>query len=164
MEKALADMERQSIPVSSSSAIGSAYTRQWPGPAAMTSEELAKKTGTPRALCREWLSARRPGLRHFDAESGKFTLPDEQALALRWRPVPHYSGLTRSCLDGADEPESSRGIQNRRRSGRHEHNCKFVRGHRALFSPKLFRAPGERVDSRARCVEAKNSRRDANSG
>src|SRR5437879_13819563 len=52
------------------------------GSGAMTSGELAKKTGTAERYVREWLSAQAAGgYVTFHPESVKFTLPGEQALA-----------------------------------------------------------------------------------
>src|SRR6202043_3555277 len=53
------------------------------GAGPMTSAELAKKSGTTERYVREWLAAQAAGgFVTYDAASGKYTLPPEQALAL----------------------------------------------------------------------------------
>jgi 2-polyprenyl-3-methyl-5-hydroxy-6-metoxy-1,4-benzoquinol methylase len=50
---------------------------------ALTPAELAKRTETSERYCREWLNAQAAGgYVTYDAASGKFTLPPEQAMAL----------------------------------------------------------------------------------
>ena len=50
---------------------------------ALTPTELAKRTETSERYCREWLHAQAAGgYVTFDAATGKFTLPPEQAVAL----------------------------------------------------------------------------------
>src|SRR5580700_7543217 len=53
------------------------------GAGPMTSAELAAKTKTTERYVREWLSAQAAGgFVIFDAASGTYTLPPEQAMAL----------------------------------------------------------------------------------
>ena len=53
------------------------------GAGPMTSAELAAKTKTTERYVREWLSAQAAGgFVTYDAATGKFTLPPEQAMAL----------------------------------------------------------------------------------
>ena len=53
------------------------------GAGPLTSQELATETGTSERYVREWLSAQAAGgYVSFDAAADKFTLPDEQAMAL----------------------------------------------------------------------------------
>lgn len=53
------------------------------GAGPLTPAELAKKTGTDERYIREWLGNQAAGgYVAYDAASGKYTLPDEQALAL----------------------------------------------------------------------------------
>src|SRR2546423_1869653 len=50
---------------------------------ALTPAELARRTETSERYCREWLNAQAAGgYVTYDAASGKFTLPPEQAMAL----------------------------------------------------------------------------------
>src|SRR5688572_21449256 len=61
------------------------------GAGPLTSQELAAKTGAAERYVREWLSAQAAGgYVEFDAASGKFTLPDEQALALAVENSPAF--------------------------------------------------------------------------
>src|SRR3984957_3277222 len=53
------------------------------GAGPMTSAEVAAKTNTTERYVREWLSARAAGgFVIYDASTGRFTLPPEQAMAL----------------------------------------------------------------------------------
>jgi hypothetical protein len=57
----------------------------------LTSEELAQRTGTAERYVREWLSAQAAGgFVTYDAESGRFSLPPEQAVALTDESSPAF--------------------------------------------------------------------------
>jgi len=57
----------------------------------MTSAEVAKKTGTAERYVREWLNAQAAGgYVSYDAASGKYSLPAEQAFALANEDSPVY--------------------------------------------------------------------------
>src|SRR5580692_8736297 len=57
----------------------------------LTSEELAQRTGTAERYVREWLSAQAAGgFVTYDAESGRFSLPPEQAMALTDESSPAF--------------------------------------------------------------------------
>jgi SAM-dependent methyltransferase len=61
------------------------------GTGALTPEELARKTGTHPRIIREWLAAQAAGgIIIYDSVNGKFTLPDEVALALTDENSPAY--------------------------------------------------------------------------
>src|SRR5271169_2822583 len=58
---------------------------------AMTSAELAAKTGTDERYLREWLSSQAAGgYVTYDAETRKFSLSEEQAFALAKEDSPAY--------------------------------------------------------------------------
>jgi hypothetical protein len=58
---------------------------------AMTSAELAAKTGTDERYLREWLSSQAAGgYVTYDAETRKFSLTEEQAFALAKEDSPAY--------------------------------------------------------------------------
>src|SRR6478735_9016384 len=58
---------------------------------ALTPSELAKRTETAERYCREWLNAQAAGgYVTYDAASGKYTLPEEQAFALADEDSPAY--------------------------------------------------------------------------
>src|SRR3989440_8452379 len=53
------------------------------GAGPLTSTELAERTGTAERYVREWLNAQAAGgYVEYDPESGRYTLPPEQAVAL----------------------------------------------------------------------------------
>jgi 2-polyprenyl-3-methyl-5-hydroxy-6-metoxy-1,4-benzoquinol methylase len=57
--------------------------RAMAGAGALTSDELAERTGTAERYVREWLNAQAAGgYVHYDPETGRYALPAEQAVAL----------------------------------------------------------------------------------
>jgi SAM-dependent methyltransferase len=61
------------------------------GAGPMTSDELARATGTHERYVREWLSAQAAGgYITYDADTGRFTLPAEQAFALATEDSPTF--------------------------------------------------------------------------
>jgi SAM-dependent methyltransferase len=61
------------------------------GAGPMTSDELAHATGTHERYVREWLSAQAAGgYITYDADTGRFTLPAEQAFALATEDSPAF--------------------------------------------------------------------------
>ena len=61
------------------------------GAGPLTSTELAERTGTSERYIREWLNAQAAGgYVAYDAESGRYTLPPEQTLALTDPDSPAY--------------------------------------------------------------------------
>jgi SAM-dependent methyltransferase len=108
------------------------------GAGAMTSEELAKKTGTTERYVREWLSAQAAGgYVTFDAESGKFTLPDEQALALAVENSPAFIPGAYQIVASTvlDEPKVREAFKTGDGVGWHEHNCNLFEGTERFFRP-----------------------------
>src|SRR3982751_1004284 len=65
--------------------------RAMAGAGPLTSTELATRTGTAERYVREWLNAQAAGgYVDYDPESGRYTLPPEQALALTDSESPAY--------------------------------------------------------------------------
>ena len=61
------------------------------GAGALTPEELARKTGTHPRVVREWLASQAAGgIVTYDPATGKYALPEEQALALTDENSPAY--------------------------------------------------------------------------
>src|ERR1700682_4193519 len=60
------------------------------GAGPMTSQELATKTGTSERYVREWLSAQAAG-GYVSFAAGKFTLPEEYAMALGVHNQPAFT-------------------------------------------------------------------------
>src|SRR6201982_3943979 len=90
------------------------------GAGPMTSAELAKKSGTAERYVREWLAAQAAGgFVTYDAASGKYTLPPEQALALadETSPVflPGFFEVVAACVK--DEPKITDAFRRRQSGG-----------------------------------------------
>src|SRR5437870_8993993 len=63
------------------------------GAGPLTPGELAERTGTAERYVREWLNAQAAGgYVEYDPESGRYTLPPEQAVALTDESSPFYVG------------------------------------------------------------------------
>jgi hypothetical protein len=111
------------------------------GAGPMTSAELASKTGTAECYVREWLAAQAAGgYVTYDAASGRYTLPEEQAFALAVEDSPAYLPgafqLMTSVLK--DEPKLSKAFRTGKGVGWHEHDPGLFEGG-ALLPPQLHR-------------------------
>ncbi len=74
----------------------------------MNSSELAQATGTSERYIREWLSAQAAsGYIEYDANSEKFSMQPEQALALADEDSPYFMGAVGSLVSASfiDEPK-----------------------------------------------------------
>jgi SAM-dependent methyltransferase len=74
----------------------------------MNSAELAKATGTSERYVREWLAAQAAsGYVEYDAGSGNFSMPPEQALALADEDSPVFMGAVGNLVSATflDEPK-----------------------------------------------------------
>ncbi|MGI8604467.1 MAG: class I SAM-dependent methyltransferase [Verrucomicrobiales bacterium] len=104
----------------------------------MTSAELAEKTGTAERYVREWLAAQAAsGYIEYQKESGTFTLPPEQAMALAVEDspcfIPGAFQIIRSVM--MDEPKIREAFKSGAGVGWHEHSqCLFV-GTERFFRP-----------------------------
>jgi len=108
------------------------------GAGPMTSAELAKKTGTTERYVREWLASQAAGgFVTYDAASGKYTLPPEQALALadETSPVflPGFFEVVAACVK--DEPKITDAFRSGKGVGWHEHDPALFRGTERFFRP-----------------------------
>ena len=106
------------------------------GAGPMTSAELAAKTKTTERYVREWLSAQAAGgFVTYDAVSGKFTLPPEQAMALadEQSPVflPGFFQAVSACM--RDEPKISEAFLTGKGVGWHEHDSALFVGTERFF-------------------------------
>src|SRR5262249_49132425 len=76
------------------------------GAGPMSAEDLARKTGTHARIMREWLAAQAAGgVVTYDSASGKFTLPNEAALALTAEDSPAYIAGAYQILAGIFKDE-----------------------------------------------------------
>ena len=108
------------------------------GAGPMTSAELAKKTGTAERYVREWLASQAAGgFVTYDAGSGKYTLPPEQALALadETSPVflPGFFEVVAACV--IDEPKITDAFRSGKGVGWHEHDHGLFAGTERFFRP-----------------------------
>jgi SAM-dependent methyltransferase len=108
------------------------------GAGPMTSAELAAKTKTHERYVREWLSAQAAGgFVTYDVASGKFTLPNEQAMALadEQSPVflPGFFQMLTACF--VDEPKISEAFRTGKGFGWHEHDPSLFTGCERFFRP-----------------------------
>jgi SAM-dependent methyltransferase len=108
------------------------------GSGPMTSAELAAKTGTTERYVREWLSAQAAGgFVTYDAATGRFTLPPEQALALADESsavfLPGFFQAVEATIKGI--PKIASAFQTGEGVGWHEQDaCLFV-GTERFFRP-----------------------------
>ena len=112
--------------------------RAMAGAGPMTSAELAKKTGTTERYVREWLAAQAAGgFVTYDAASGKYTLPPEQALALadETSPVflPGFFEIVAACMK--DEAKITDAFRSGKGVGWHEHDHGLFAGTERFFRP-----------------------------
>jgi SAM-dependent methyltransferase len=108
------------------------------GAGPMTSAELAKKTGTAERYVREWLAAQAAGgFISYDAASGKYILPPEQALALadETSPVflPGFFDIVAACVK--DEEKITEAFRSGKGVGWHEHDHGLFAGTERFFRP-----------------------------
>jgi SAM-dependent methyltransferase len=108
------------------------------GAGPMTSAELAKKTGTAERYVREWLASQAAGgFITYDAATGKYTLPPEQALALadETSPVflPGFFQVVAACVK--DEPKITDAFRSGKGVGWHEHDHGLFAGTERFFRP-----------------------------
>ena len=112
------------------------------GAGPMTSAELSKKTGTAERYVREWLAAQAAGgFITYDAASGKYTLPPEQALALadETSPVflPGFFEVVAACVK--DEPKITEAFRSGKGVGWHEHDHGLFAGTERFSVPIIAR-------------------------
>src|SRR5437763_3553413 len=108
------------------------------GAGPLTSEELAKRAGAPERNVREWLGNQAAGgYVTYDPETDRYTLPDEQALALADENSPFYIlGLYDSIASlYADEDKIVEAFRSGEGMGWHEHDDRLFRGTERFFRP-----------------------------
>jgi SAM-dependent methyltransferase len=105
---------------------------------ALTSAELAERTGTDERYVREWLNAQAAGeYVQYDASSGRYSLSEEQAFALADEKSPAY--LPGAFLLAVSALRAVPQITERFRTGEgfgwHEHDHGLFRGTELFFRP-----------------------------
>jgi SAM-dependent methyltransferase len=104
----------------------------------MTPAELAQKTGTAERYVREWLSAQAAGgYVTYDAASGRFTLPPEQAFCLADETSPTFlpGGFQTAAAVIKDEARVADAFRSGKGVGWHEHDPGLFEGTERFFRP-----------------------------
>jgi SAM-dependent methyltransferase len=108
------------------------------GAAPTTPAELAAKTSTNERLVREWLQAQAAsGYVTYDAETRRYTLPPEQAVALADEESPFcvLGGFQGMSAAAKAEPKVAKAFRNGGGVGWHEHDPGLFRGTERFFRP-----------------------------
>src|SRR5918992_3672460 len=105
---------------------------------ALTSAELAERTGTDERYVREWLNSQAAGgYVEYDADAGRYSLSEEQAFALADERSPAY--LPGAFLLAVSTLRAVPQITERFRTGEgfgwHEHDHGLFRGTELFFRP-----------------------------
>jgi SAM-dependent methyltransferase len=106
--------------------------------APVTSAELAERTGTEERYVQEWLSAQAAGgYVTYDAASGSFTLPPEQAMALAQDDSPAFipGAFQLAASLVKDEPKIAAAFRSGDGVGWHEHDGDLFCGTERFFRP-----------------------------
>ena len=108
------------------------------GAGPITSAELAAKTKTTERYVREWLASQAAGgFVTYDAATGKYTLPPEQAMALanEQSPVflPGFFEIVSACIK--DEAKIAEAFRSGKGFGWHEHDHSLFAGTERFFRP-----------------------------
>jgi 2-polyprenyl-3-methyl-5-hydroxy-6-metoxy-1,4-benzoquinol methylase len=100
----------------------------------MTPTELAAATGTAERYVREWLNANAAsGYVNYDAATGRYELPPEQAFALTVQDIPGAFHIISSCFK--DEPKITQAFRTGEGVGWHEHDANLFFGTERFFRP-----------------------------
>jgi SAM-dependent methyltransferase len=108
------------------------------GAGPLSSAEVAKRTNTTERYVREWLAAMAAGgYVTYDAASGKYTLPDEQAFALAQDDSPAFlPGAFQVALAATRSmPKIQEAFQKGGGVGWHEHDSELFEGTERFFRP-----------------------------
>jgi SAM-dependent methyltransferase len=108
------------------------------GAGPLSSQEVADRSGAAERYVREWLRNQAAGgYVAYDAESDRYTLPDEHALALADEDSPFYIlGVYDSIASlYADEDQILEAFRSGGGMGWHEHDHRLFRGTERFFRP-----------------------------
>ena len=108
------------------------------GAGPLTPTELAERAGAAERYVREWLNAQAAGgYVEYDPESGRYTLPPEQALALTDSDSPAYlPGFFQIALGSViDSPRIAEAAETGEGVGWHQHNHDVFEGCERFFRP-----------------------------
>jgi len=108
------------------------------GAGPLTADALAERTGVRERYLREWLSAQAAsGYLTYDADTGAFTLPPEQAMAFAREDSPFYmaGGFHLISSVFSDRDKITERIRRGEGFGWHEHNPELFSGTEQFFRP-----------------------------
>ncbi len=108
------------------------------GTGGLTPEELAERTGTAERYVREWLNAQAAGgFVAYEPDSGRYSLPPEQAVALTDSSSPAYlPGFFQIALGSVmDSPSITEKVRSGDGFGWHEHVHDVHEGCERFFRP-----------------------------
>jgi 2-polyprenyl-3-methyl-5-hydroxy-6-metoxy-1,4-benzoquinol methylase len=108
------------------------------GAGGMTPAALARHTNTSERCVREWLNAQAAGgIVTFDAPSGTYTLPEEQAFALAQEGSPAFLAGAFQILAAVnkDVDKIEKAFKTGKGCGWHEHDVCLFRGTERFFRP-----------------------------
>ena len=108
------------------------------GAGLLSPAELAERTGTAERYVREWLNAQAAGgYVEYDPDTGRYTLPPEQAVALTEPDSPAYlPGLFQTALGSLlDSPKIAEATRTGEGFGWHEHVHDVHEGCERFFRP-----------------------------
>ncbi len=108
------------------------------GAGPLSAAELAERTGTSERYVREWLNAQAAGgFVEYDPDSGRYTLPPEQAVALTDPDSPAYlPGFFQLALGSVlDSPKIAEAARSGAGFGWHEHVHDVHEGCERFFRP-----------------------------
>jgi 2-polyprenyl-3-methyl-5-hydroxy-6-metoxy-1,4-benzoquinol methylase len=108
------------------------------GAGPLTPSELAERTNTTERYVREWLNAQAAGgYVEYDPDSGRYTLPPEQAVALTDPDSPAYlPGFFQIAFGSVvDSPHITEAARNGEGVGWHQHNHNVFEGCERFFRP-----------------------------
>ncbi len=104
------------------------------GAGPLSSDELAKKTGTTERYVREWLNANAAsGYVTYDPSTKKYEMPPEQAVAMTMIDVPGAFHIVSACFK--DEAKITQAFRTGDGVGWHEHDAALFHGTERFFRP-----------------------------
>lgn len=112
--------------------------RAMAGAGPLSSAEVAERAGAGERYVREWLRNQAAGgYVEYDADTDRYTLPDEQAMALADPDSPVYVCGAFQLVSSiyADEPQLTDRIRTGEGMGWHEHDHRLFEGTERFFRP-----------------------------
>jgi SAM-dependent methyltransferase len=108
------------------------------GAGPLSSDEVAERSGAAERYVREWLRNQAAGgYIEYDADSDRYTLPDEHALALADEDSPFYILGAYDLIASlySDEDQILAAFRSGEGMGWHEHDARLFRGTERFFRP-----------------------------